>query len=417
MSRMVSRARIAQAAAILLGLIVLGMLVLTVVLDSLTHYPGTGGPLVDSLAVGAAGIPAASVATLLVARRPRNPIGWLLFGILFAGASPSNEYDILAYRMHPGTLPLGWVSVVFEETWPLFLVFVAILLWVFPDGKLPAGRWRRPSVVLLVSGLLLAVVASTSGVIVVARGDVRIRATGDLANPPGGWFEILDVALIALCLGAWLAWIVIQIPTYRKAGGERRQQLKWLYSGAAVTLVALVFGVFVVPVATGHAPGYPNNPVISALVILAFGAMPASLGVAVLKYRLYELDRIISRVVSYTLITAVLVGFYTGLVLLTTHVLPFKSAVAVAACTLITAALFNPLRRRIQRAVDRQFNRSRYNAEAVVAGFTARMRQTVAFDAVRDDLVGVVQEAFQPTQVSVWLAEAGSGHDTGSVRG
>jgi predicted PurR-regulated permease PerM len=175
--------------------------------------------------------------------------------------------------------------------------------------------------------------------------------------------------------------------------------------------------VFVVPVATGHAPGYPNNPVISALVVLAFGAMPASLGVAVLKYRLYELDRIISRVVSYTLITAVLVGFYTGLVLLTTHVLPFKSAVAVAACTLITAALFNPLRRRIQRAVDRRFNRSRYNAEAVVAGFTARMRQTVDFDAVRDDLVGVVHEAFQPTQVSVWLAEAGSGHDTGSVRG
>jgi hypothetical protein len=393
------------------------MLVLTVVLDSLTHYPGTGGPLVDSLTVAAAGIPAASVATLLAARRPGNPIGWLLFGILFAGYSPSNQYDILAYRTHPGTLPLGWVSVVFEELWPLFLVFVAILLWVFPDGKLPAGRWRRPSVVLLVSGLLLGVVASTSGVIVVARGDVRIRATGDLANPPGGWFEILDIAVIALSLVAWLAWILIQIPTYRRADGERRQQLKWLYSGATVTLVAFVFGVFVIPVAAGHAPGYPNNPVISALVVLAFGAMPASLGVAVLKYRLYELDRIISRVVSYALITTLLVGFYTGLVLLTTHVLPYKSAVAVAACTLITAALFNPLRKRVQRLVDRRFNRSRYNAEAVVAAFTARMRQTVDFDAVRDDLVGVVHEAFQPTQVSMWLVEARSGHDTGSVHG
>jgi len=417
MSRMVSRGRIAPAAAILLGLVVLGMLVLTVVLDSLTHYPGTGGPLVDSLTVAAAGIPAASVATLLAARRPGNPIGWLLFGILFAGYSPSNQYDILAYRTHPGTLPLGWVSVVFEELWPLFLVFVAILLWVFPDGKLPAGRWRRPSVVLLVSGLLLGVVASTAGVIVVARGDVRIRATGDLANPPGGGFEVLDIAVIALSLVAWLAWILIQIPTYRRADGERRQQLKWLYSGATVTLVAFVFGVFVIPVAAGHAPGYPNNPVISALVVLAFGAMPASLGVAVLKYRLYELDRIISRVVSYALITTLLVGFYTGLVLLTTHVLPYKSAVAVAACTLITAALFNPLRKRVQRLVDRRFNRSRYNAEAVVAAFTARMRQTVDFDAVRDDLVGVVHEAFQPTQVSMWLVEARSGHDTGSVHG
>ena len=417
MSRMVSRGRIASVVAVLLGLVVLGMLALTVVLDSLTHYPGTGGPLVDSLAVACGGIPAVSVATLLAARRPGNPIGWLLFGILFAGSSPSNEYDILAYRMHHGTLPLGWVSVVFEELWPLFLVFVAILLWVFPDGKLPGGRWRRPSVILLVVGLLLGVTASSSGIVAVARGDVRITATGDLANPPGGWFVILDIAVIVLSLAAWLAWIVIQIPTYRHADGERRQQQKWLYSGAAVTLVAFVFGVFVVPLATGHAPGYPNNPVISALVILAFGAMPASLGVAVLKYRLYELDRIISRVVSYTLITALLVGFYTGLVLLTTHVLPFKSAVAVAACTLITAALFNPLRKRVQRAVDRRFNRSRYNAEAVVAAFTARMRQTVDFDAVRDDLVGVVHEAFQPTQVSMWLVEAGSGHDTGSVHG
>jgi hypothetical protein len=235
MSRMVSRARIAPVAAVLLGLVVLGMLALTVVFDSLTHYPGTGGPLVDSLAVGAAGIPATAVATLLVARRPGNPIGWLLFGILFAGNSPSNEYDILAYRMHPGTLPLGWVSVLFEELWPLFLVFVAILLWVFPDGKLPADRWRRPSVILLVSGLLLGVAASSSGVVAVARGDVRITATGDLVNPPGGWFVIVDIAVIALSLAAWLAWIVIQIPTYRKAGGERRQQLKWLYSGAAVT--------------------------------------------------------------------------------------------------------------------------------------------------------------------------------------
>ena len=417
MSRMVSRGRIAPVAAVLLGLVVLGMLALTVVLDSLTHYPGTGGPLVDSLAVACGGIPAVCVATLLAARRPGNPIGWLLFGILFAGSSPSNEYDILAYRMHHGTLPLGWVSVVFEELWPLFLVFVAILLWVFPDGKLPGGRWRRPSVILLVVGLLLGVAASSSGIAAVARGDVRITATGDLANPPGGWFVILDIAVIVLSLTAWLAWIVIQIPTYRQADGERRQQQKWLYSGAAVTLVAFVFGVFVVPLSTGHAPGYPNNPVISALVILAFGAMPASLAVAVLKYRLYELDRIISRVVSYTLITALLVGFYTGLVLLTTHVLPFKSAVAVAACTLITAALFNPLRKRVQRVVDRRFNRSRYNAEAVVAAFTARMRQTVDFDAVRDDLVGVVHEAFQPTQVSMWLVEAGSGHDTGSVHG
>jgi len=406
MGRMVSRGRIAQVAAVVLGLVVVGMLALTVLLDSLTHYPGTGGPLVDSLALAAGGLPSAAVATLLVARRPGNPIGWLLFGILFAGASPSNEYDVLAYRMHPGTLPLGWVSVVVEEVWPLFLVFVAILLWVFPDGKLPAGRWRRPSVILLVFGLLLAVAASAPGVVVVARHDVHITAMGDLANSPGGWFVVLDLAVIALSLAAWLAWVVIQIPTYRRADGERRQQLKWLYSGAVVTVVAFVLGVFVVPVAMGQAPGFGNNPVITALVVLAFGAMPVSLAVAVLKYRLYELDRIISRVVSYALITALLVGVYAGLVLLATHALPIRSAVGVAVATLITAALFSPLRRWVQRVVDRRFNRSRYDAEALVAAFTARMRHTVDFDAVRDDLVSVVHEAFQPTQVSMWLVPA-----------
>jgi hypothetical protein len=339
------------------------------VLDTLVHTPGTGGPVVESLSLAAAAIPATSVGVLLAARRPGNPIGWLLFGILIVGASPSNKYDILAYRMHPGTLPLGWVSVVLEETWPLFLVLVAVLLWVFPDGKLPAGRGWRPSVILLVVGLLLAVTASSSGVVVVARHDVHISAKGDLANPPTGWYVPIYVSVIALSLAAWLAWIVIQVPTYRRAGGERRQQLKWLYSGAAVTLIAFVLGVFAVPLAMGQSPGSGMQPVAEALVVLAFGAMPASLGVAVLKYRLYELDRIISRVVSYALITALLVGVYTGLVLLATHGLPFKSAVSVAASTLITAALFNPLRKRVQRLVDRRFNRSRYNAEAVVAAF------------------------------------------------
>ena len=122
-----------------------------------------------------------------------------------------------------------------------------------------------------------------------------------------------------------------------------------------------------------------------------------------LKYRLYEIDRIISRVISYAIITAVLAGVFAGLVLLASVVLPFKAPVAVAAATLDAAALFNPLRRRVQHAVDRRFNRARYNAEAIVAAFTARLRQTVDLDTVHGDLVGVVHEAFQPAHVSVWL--------------
>jgi hypothetical protein len=131
--------------------------------------------------------------------------------------------------------------------------------------------------------------------------------------------------------------------------------------------------------------------------------LPVCLGVAVLKYRLYAIDRIISRVIAYVIITAVLAGVFAGLVLLATQVLPLKTPVAVAAATLVAAALFNPLRRRVQRIVDRQFTRSRYDAEAVVTAFTARLRQTIDLDTVRDDLVGTVHQAFQPAHVSVWL--------------
>ena len=142
---------------------------------------------------------------------------------------------------------------------------------------------------------------------------------------------------------------------------------------------------------------------IGVLAILGTAALPVCMGVAVLKYRLYELNRVISRVVSYALITALLGGVFAGLILLATRVLPVKGSVAVAVATLVIAALFNPLRKRVQHAVDRRFNRARYDAEAVVAAFTGRLRRTVDLDTIRGDLVGVVYEAFQPAHVSVWL--------------
>ena len=197
----------------------------------------------------------------------------------------------------------------------------------------------------------------------------------------------------------------MQVPRYRHAAGERRQQLKWLYSGAVV----LVTSVFAGALASGDSSGLAK--VVSDLITpLGFAAFAACLAVAVLKYRLYEIDRIISRVISYAIITAVLAGVFAGVVLLATVVLPFKGSVTVAASTLFVAALFNPLRRRVQHAVDRRFNRARYNTEAVVTAFTARLRQTVDLETVRGDLVGVVHEAFQPAHVSVWLT---GGRDPG----
>jgi len=378
-------------------MVALGLGAASVVLDRLTHQPGTGGPAADAFVTAIDVVPATAVGALLAARRPRNPIGWILLAIVILEISPASQYLILDYRMHHGALPLGWVAVVIEECWPMFLVLITLLLWLFPDGTLPAGRWHRPAAVAAAGWLLVGLATSSRGVLVAAGGDVRIQASGSLASPVPTTLHVLDVVMIAGTLASWTAWLAIQIPTYRHASGEGRQQLTWLYSGAAIFVAVLIVGVFIAQLAGVSAP--------SAVIGFGTAALPVCLGVAVLKYRLYELNRVISRVVSYSLITGLLAGVFFGLVLLATHVLPVRTPVAVAPATLVIAALFNPLRKRVQRAVDRRFNRARYDAEAVVAAFTARLRRTIDLDAIRGDLVGVVDEAFQPAHVSVWLPD------------
>jgi len=400
------RTRTATAAAVVLGVVALGLGAASVVLDHLTHQPGTGGWAADAFLTTVGAVPATAVGMLLAARRPRNPIGWILLAIIILDISPTSPYLILDYRTHHGTLPLGWLAVVLEECWPMFLVLVTLLLWLFPDGTLPAGRWHRAASVAAVGWLLVGLATSSRGVLVAASGDVRIQADGDLANPLPGAFHVLSVVVIAGTLVSWTAWLAVQIPAYRHARGEYRQQLKWLYSGAGIFVISLIFGVFIVELIAGDAPGWGNQAVAGAIVILGTAALPLCMGVAVLKYRLYELNRVISRVVSYTLITALLGGLFAGLILLATHVLPVKGSPAVAAATLVIAALFNPLRKRVQRAVDRRFNRARYDAEAIVTGFTARLRQTIDLDTLRGDLADVAYEAFQPAHVSVWLPGA-----------
>jgi hypothetical protein len=400
------RARAAPVAAVVLGVVALGLGAASVVLDSLTHQPVTGGPAADAFITAVGAVPATAVGTLLAARRPRNPIGWMLLAIIIVEISPASQYLVLDYRMHHGVLPLGWAAVVLKECWPMFLVLVSLLLWLFPDGTLPGGRWHRLAVVGAVGWLLVGLATSSRGVLVAAAGDVRILASGDLAGPVPGALHVLDVVVIAGTLISWAAWLAIQVPTYRHASGEHRQQLKWLYSGAAIFVVSLIIGVFIAQIVVEEVPGWGNQWVVGAVVILGTAALPICMGVAVLKYRLYELNRVISRVVSYTLITILLGGVFAGLILLATRVLPDKGSVAVAVATLVIAALFNPLRKRVQHAVDRRFNRERYDAEAVVAAFTGRLRRTVDLDAVRGDLVGVVYEAFQPAHVSVWLPGA-----------
>ena len=141
------------------------------------------------------------------------------------------------------------------------------------------------------------------------------------------------------------------------------------------------------------------------MLLISVAALPIGIGVAILKYRLYEIDRIISRTLAYAIVTGLLVGVYTGLVLLTTQVFLVRTPVAVAASTLAAAALFNPVRRRVQRLVDRRFNRARYDSDQTVAAFAARLKNAVDLDSVRDDLAGVVTKTLEPAHVSVWMSE------------
>lgn len=397
MSTVLRSQRVGPIAAVPFGVLTLGLDLASVPLDGITGTLGPGGQLADWVTTAVGVVPAVAVGTLLAARRPRNPIGWILLTIFLLAAAPVNDYAILDYRMHHGTLPFGWVAVALGSGWPILLVLIAILLWVFPDGQLPSGRWRRVSVVLVASGVVLGLAASAKGVVAIARHDVRINASGNLASRSTDALAALSTVLILGLLASGLTWLVVQVPRYRRSGGERREQLKWLYSGAIV----FVLSFFI--------PGPVANNLIGPF---GAAALPVCIGVAVLKYKLYAIDRIVSRVISYAVVTALLAGVFAGLVLLTTHVLSGNSPVAVAASTLVAAALFNPLRKRVQRAVDRRFNRARYNAEAVVAAYTARLRGTVDLDVVQDDLVNAVHHTFEPAHVSVWLAPTGQHRPT-----
>jgi hypothetical protein len=352
------------------------------------------GQPADVVILQAVGLmPFAAVAAVLAARRSGNPIGWLLLGLSLA-------YAVSAVQMYHGTRSLGWGVV--ESDWPVELVLIAIIIWLFPDG-LPRGRRRRASVVLLTAGGLLGLVAWAGNVIAVAEHRYRLgTSAGTLVQVhPDGATRIPAVLTLFAVAASLLVWLAVLVPRYRHSVTERRLQLKWLYTGAVIAVAGLVAGT----PASGSGSAFWRAVSVSTLLVPA--AIAVCFGVAVMKYRLYEIDRIISRVISYAVVTGVLAGVFAGVVVLAAQVLPFKEPVAVAASTLAAAALFNPLRTRVQHVVDRRFNRARHNAEAVVAAFTARMRGTVDLDTVQGDLVNAVHQAFEPAHVSVWLMPAG----------
>jgi hypothetical protein len=338
----------------------------------------------------------AAVGVVVVGHQPRNPIGWLLAGEsgFMLLSIDAGGYANFVYRLGYHDLSFaGPPMLALDQLFSFSLAGFPLLILLFPDGRLPSRRWRRALwVYLAIAGA--AMVATAGGVVRLAiTHRVDLQADGNLPNLGRGslaWLMPAQFAFLVAVAVFWLAAVGYQALSWRRSTGERRQQLKWLASGAAA---CGFFGIWAIA----------SNSAIWEVLILGFTALPLSIGVGILKYRLYEIDRIISRTLAYAIVTGLLIGVYAGLVLLATRVLAVHTPVAVAAATLAAAALFTPLRRRVQRIVDRRFNRARYDAEQTVAAFAARLQDAVELDSVRDDLACAVQAALEPAHVSVWL--------------
>jgi hypothetical protein len=349
-------------------------------------------------------IPAFLVVGVMLARtRPRNPIGWtLLVGALFGGlTSFASPYAVAAYRLHHH-LPLAPVAVFIQPSWAPTIFLSALAMVLFPDGALPSGRWRWLAGALAAVGAVWMIGAYAIAVETIALNQVVIEPSGDLARidyATSGWvwWSVVQAVFFIMLLSIGLLWLVSRVPAYRAATGARRQQLKWLICGGSVACLGVVLSVVL-----------PQSGVlgfISRVAVIGLLGIPISIGVGVSRYRLYEIDRLISRTVSYTLLTATLLVVFAGLTLLTTRVLPFSSPVGVAASTLAAAALFSPLRVRLQRLVDSRFNRGRYNGDALVAAFSIRLRNAVDVDTVRNGLLETARRAVEPAHVSLWLRD------------
>jgi hypothetical protein len=341
---------------------------------------------------------------VVVARRqPGNPIGWILIGLgVYAGIeTDAGRYAVFDYHFHHGGLPFGpAAALVASGLWTGEFLVLPLVILLFPDGRL-TRRWRMVlwaylAAATVVAGYVLGVNAWD-----MASQLVAVDGAGQLIKQPNPSGALLAAAVVvAVTLPVfWVSFVARQVLSWRRATGERRQQLKWLMSGAAITVVGLA-GIF------GF--NFSTSPILVTLEIVSFFAsfaLPVAITVGILKYRLYEIDRIISRTLAYAIVTGLLIGVYAGLVLLTTQVFRVHTPVAVAASTLAAAALFSPLRWRVQKAVDRRFNRARYDADQTVAAFAAHLNDAVDLDAVRDDLASVVSRALEPSHVSVWISQ------------
>jgi hypothetical protein len=345
-------------------------------------------------------LPFMLVGVVVARREPRNPMGWLLLAVSLVTVLTSfaSDYAVFVYHSGHRGWPFGPIAVMLDVSFAGGLILMPLVLLLFPDGRL-GSRWKW--VLRGALGLYAVFLAGQVSVGAVALGRrVPVWVGGGVigANHPSGfaaWIGVAKPIILLLFALLCIASVARQLVSYRRSTGVRRQQLKWLGAGGTWCIAALLV---LVSNLANSAPGG-----VWIFIVLGWTALPVSIGVGILRYRLYEIDRLISRTLSYAILTALLAGTFIGLIALTTNTLALSGRVGVAASTLTAAALFNPLRKRVQRLMDRRFNRTRYDAEATVAAFTARLRDAVEIDAVRCDLLDAVNTAVQPTHASVWI--------------
>jgi hypothetical protein len=349
------------------------------------------------------------VGALIASRRPRNWVGWILLsdGLLWTLGSVLDSYRVYGLA-RPGSVPFP-VAVYALSQWlwvPGVGLFAVYLILLFPDGRLPSRRWRP---LAWSSG---AVMALLSAGIVLSPGP--LNGLKGVRNPFGlerfPWIIdafLVVLPLLPLCMLASAASLVLR---YRRAGEEVREQIKWIAFAAlfvcVLGMIDIGASVLLVPMsASGREPSW--LAFLDQVVFLSYAGVPIAVGIAVLKYRLYDIDVIINRALVYAPLSAMLalvyVGGVVGMQALFRATTGQESTLAVVASTLAIAALFNPLRRRVQSFVDRRFYRNRYDARKTLEEFAVKLRDETDIEALNEDLVGVVQETMQPAHVSLWL--------------
>jgi hypothetical protein len=348
-----------------------------------------------------------SVGAVVGSRRPESPVGWFFcaIGVLAAVVLFSSEYAAYALLAQPTSLPGGLAMVWIRAwAWVPFLGLFVLLVLVFPDGwQHSRGRWWFSRLVLIViaGGTLLAAfspgpIDALGGAVENPLGMEPLRGIG--TNSAVGPVESVLYALGILAAGSLFVRM-------RRARGVERQQIKW-FAYATVVLVGGAVMAFSVSEATGVSW---LGEIGFALTMVGLAGLPVAIGIAVLRYRLYNIDHIINRTLVYGLLTAILASVYFGGVTVTQALFRTLTGqeklpqVAVVASTLVIAALFNPLRHRIQAFIDRRFYRRKYDAAKTLEGFSTKLRDETDLEALRGDLVEVVRETMQPAHVSVWL--------------